>query len=205
MLGGCMLSRVSGQGYQDLTSEAGIFSSTTMSSLPNLRSVCTMRLYLPGRGAWEWKIDHWPPSRLSAWYIPARFCAVVFSHGCTLKPWKTSSSVSRYNLPYMEPKAFQQCAQHLASSSCLKPDKLIPCHLVLFSWIHILLLSSRSLLSPGPSTAGSTHGPLWIIFFRFTPARADQLRIFTLNWKGRLSIAEWIGLGPKGFICTIGK
>ena len=35
--------------------------------------------------------------------------------------------------------------------------------------------------------------------------RVDRLKIFTLNWIDWLSVAEWLGLGLKGLICTIDR
>ena len=40
-------------------------------------------------------------------------------------------------------------------------------------------------------------------FFSVPPARADYLRIFTINWKDRHSVTERLGLGKKGLIFVI--
>ena len=37
------------------------------------------------------------------------------------------------------------------------------------------------------------------------PVRVDRLKIFALNRKDRLSVAERLGLGWKGLICTVGS
>jgi len=35
-----------------------------------------------------------------------------------------------------------------------------------------------------------------------SPARTDRQKIFTLNRKDLLSVAEWLGFGQEGLICT---
>jgi hypothetical protein len=37
------------------------------------------------------------------------------------------------------------------------------------------------------------------------PARADWLKILTLNRKGLPEVAEWLGLLMKGLLSTVGK
>jgi hypothetical protein len=37
------------------------------------------------------------------------------------------------------------------------------------------------------------------------PARAQQLKIFILNWKNWLLVAQWLGLGPKGLLCAVDR
>jgi hypothetical protein len=39
--------------------------------------------------------------------------------------------------------------------------------------------------------------------FACNQGRENRLKISTLNWEGWLSVAQWIGLGPKGFICIL--
>jgi hypothetical protein len=54
--------------------------------------------------------------------------------------------------------------------------------------------------SSGPPTAGSRPGEK---ISSGPQARDDRLEIFTLNIKYWLSVAEWLALGLKGFICTV--
>jgi hypothetical protein len=43
------------------------------------------------------------------------------------------------------------------------------------------------------------------IFFGAPPTRVSQQKIFTLTWKDRLSVAEWLGFGLKRLICTANR
>jgi hypothetical protein len=58
------------------------------------------------------------------------------------------------------------------------------------------------LVASGPPRTGSGRGER---NFRVLQAMADRIKIFTLNPKDWLSVADWLGLGLKGLICTIDK
>ena len=60
--------------------------------------------------------------------------------------------------------------------------------------------------SGDPRAAESKFGSRWETFFVApASARTDRIKCLTHNRKDLLSVGEWLGLGLKGFICTIDK
>jgi len=68
------------------------------------------------------------------------------------------------------------------------------CHLYVRPYIPYCreILNNVTVAYPVPSTAGSV-----------IPARSDRLKIFTLNRKDRVTVAESLGLGVKALIGTV--
>ena len=85
--------------------------------------------------------------------------------------------------------------RHTHKKSALIKIQTFTCHISNIP--NLLLICIDVTLVPASRAAKST--------FRPPPAGSDQLKIFILNQKDWLSVAEWIGLGLKGLICTIEK
>jgi hypothetical protein len=89
------------------------------------------------------------------------------------------------------------CGPRTTVWKTLHYTKLVAAFVSRQSRCHILARGNRWPMSP---RAGS--GPS-VEFFSGPAARADPLKIFTLNRKDWLSAAKWIGLGMKWLIFTI--